>query len=64
MENKEVVMRIRVLMETRKETANMFAKSIGFNQSNLSKVLKGDRNVPPRLVTTICEALGLTYSHP
>ncbi len=61
MENKEVVMRIKMLIESRNVSPSGFAKLIGFNQSNLSKVLRGERVVPTNLINAICEGLNVPY---
>lgn len=62
MENKEIVMRVKLLIEHENVSPAKFAKMISFNQSNLSKVLKGDRNVPANLIKAICENLEVPYS--
>ena len=61
MENKEVVMRIKMLIESKNVSPSGFAKLIGFNQSNLSKVLRGERVVPTNLINAICEGLNVPY---
>ena len=61
MENKNIVMRIKMLIEHKMVSPSKFANMINFNQSNLSKVLKGDRNVPPNLINAICEKLDVPY---
>lgn len=62
MENKEIVMRIKLLIEHENVSPSKFAKMISFNQSNLSKVLKEDRKVPTNLIKAICESLDVPYS--
>lgn len=62
MENKEIVMRIKLLIEHKNVSPSKFAKMISFNQSNLSKVLKEDRKVPTNLIKAICESLDVPYS--
>ena len=62
MENKEIVMRIKLLIEHKNVSPSKFAKMISFNQSNLSKVLKEDRKVPTDLIKAICESLDVPYS--
>lgn len=62
MENKDIVMRIKLLIEHENISPSKFAKMINFNQSNLSKVLNGDRNVPTNLIKAICESLQVPYS--
>lgn len=62
MENKEIVMRIKLLIEHKNVSPSKFAKMISFNQSNLSKVLKEDRKVPANLIKAICENLEVPYS--
>ncbi len=62
MENKEIVMRIKLLIEHENVSPSKFAKMISFNQSNLSKVLKEDRKVPTNLIKAICESLDVSYS--
>ena len=61
MENKEVVMRIKMLIEDKKVSSSGFAKLIGFNQSNFSKILRGEREVPTNLVNAICDGLNVPY---
>lgn len=61
MENKNIVMRIKILIEHEKVSPSKFAKMIDFNQSNLSKILKGDRNVAPNLINAICDNLNVSY---
>ena len=61
MDNKKIVLRIKVLIEKAGVNPNKFADMIGFDKSNLSKVLRGDRNVPEKLITSICENLGVSY---
>lgn len=61
MENKEVVMRIKMLIESKNVSPSGFAKLIGYNQSNLSKVLRGERVVPTNLINAICEGLNVPY---
>lgn len=62
MENKNIVMRIKMLIENKKVSPSKFAKMIGFNQSNLSKVLRGDREVPTNLINAICNSLDIPYT--
>ena len=59
MENKNIVMRIKILIEHENVSPSKFAKMIDFNQSNLSKILNGDRNVAPKLISAICENLNV-----
>lgn len=61
MENKNIVMRIKILIEHEKVSPSKFAKMIDFNQSNLSKILKGDRKVAPKLINAICDNLNVSY---
>ena len=61
MENKNIVMRIKILIEHENVSPSKFAKMIDFNQSNLSKILKGDRNVAPNLINAICDNLNVSY---
>lgn len=61
MENKEVVMRIKMLIESKNVSPSGFAKLIGYNQSNLSKILRGERVVPTNLINAICEGLNVPY---
>ncbi len=61
MENKEVVMRIKMLIESKNVSPSGFAKLIGFNQSNFSKVLRGERVVPTNLINAICDGLNVPY---
>ena len=46
MGNREITMRIKALIDKKEVSPSAFAKLIGFSQSNLSKVLRGERNVP------------------
>lgn len=62
MENKEVVMRIKMLIENKNVSPSGFAKLIGFNQSNLSKILRGEREVPTNLINAICDSLNIPYT--
>lgn len=61
MENRDVVMRIKMLIEKKEMSPSGFAKIIGFNQSNLSKILRGERDVPTNLVNAICDTLNVPY---
>ena len=61
MENKNIVMRIKILIEHENVSPSKFAKMIDFNQSNLSKILNGDRNVAPKLINAICDTLNVSY---
>lgn len=61
MENKNIVMRIKILIEHENVSPSKFAKMIDFNQSNLSKILNGDRNVAPKLINAICDNLNVSY---
>lgn len=61
MENKNIVMRIKILIEHEKVSPSKFAKMIDFNQSNLSKILNGDRKVAPNLINAICDKLNVSY---
>lgn len=61
MENKNIVMRIKILIEHENVSPSKFAKMIDFNQSNLSKILNGDRNVAPNLINAICDNLNVSY---
>lgn len=61
MENKEIIMRIKMLIEKEKVSPSGFAKLIGFNQSNFSKILRGDREVPTNLINAICSNLNISY---
>lgn len=62
MENQAIIIRINTLIEDQGVSASAFAKRIGFNQSNLSKVLNGTRPVPPKLINAICSNLGISYT--
>jgi len=53
MEKQKIVERIRQLMESEGLNASQLARLIGFNQSNLSKILRGDRQVPANLISAI-----------
>lgn len=61
MENKNIVMRIKILIEHEKVSPSKFAKMIDFNQSNLSKILNGDRKVAPNLINAICDKFNVSY---
>lgn len=61
MKNKNIVMRIKILIEHENVSPSKFAKMIDFNQSNLSKILNGDRNVAPKLINAICDNLNVSY---
>lgn len=61
MENKNIVMRIKILIEHENVSPSKFAKMIDFNQSNLSKILNGDRKVAPNLINAICDKLNVSY---
>ena len=61
MENKNIVMMIKILIEHENVSPSKFAKMIDFNQSNLSKILNGDRNVAPNLINAICDNLNVSY---
>lgn len=61
MKNKNIVMRIKILIEHENVSPSKFAKMIDFNQSNLSKILNGDRNVAPKLISAICDNLNVSY---
>lgn len=62
MGNRETVMRIKALIDKREVSQSAFAKLIGFSQSNLSKVLRGERNVPSNLISAICDNLSVSYN--
>jgi phage repressor protein C with HTH and peptisase S24 domain len=49
----DIVSRIKKIIEEEGISPNAFSKKIGFNQSNLSKVLNGSREVPQNLITAI-----------
>ena len=48
--------RIERLIETEGLSKRAFAQKVGFSYSNLNKILKGERKVPPVLPTKIVEA--------
>lgn len=62
MGNREITMRIKALIDKKEISPSAFAKLIGFSQSNLSKVLRGDRNVPSNLISAICDNLNVSYN--
>lgn len=62
MGNREITMRIKALIDKKEVSPSAFAKLIGFSQSNLSKVLRGERNVPSNLISAICDNLGVSYN--
>ena len=51
----KVTDRIKMIINNEGLTVTAFAKKIGFNQSNLSKVLRGERNVPENLIGAILD---------
>ena len=54
-------MRIKMLIENKNVSPTAFAKMIDFNQSNLSKILRGEREVPTNLINAICDKLEIPY---
>lgn len=51
----EVNDRIKMLIEHEGMNVSSFAKKIGFNQSNFSKILRGERNVPANLIELLLD---------
>jgi len=51
----DLVIRIKKIIESEGLSPSAFAKKINFNQSNLSKVLNGNRKVPDKLITAILD---------
>lgn len=51
----ETVDRIRMLVEHEGMNVSSFAKKIGFNQSNFSKILRGERKVPANLIELLLD---------
>lgn len=49
------VERIKEFMEARGLNTTQFAKLIGFNQSNLSKIMRGERPVPANLIEALLD---------
>ena len=54
-----MITRIKKVIEAEKMSPSAFAKKIGYNQSNLSKVLRGTREVPNNLIKAIVDTLGI-----
>lgn len=55
MEKNLIAKRIQAYLDATGLSTNEFAASIGFNQSNLSKILRGVRNVPASLIEAITD---------
>lgn len=55
MGNEQIISRIRKYLQEKQVSASAFAKTINFNQSNLSKILRGERAVPANLIEAITE---------
>ncbi len=53
MAESELIARIRQIIQSENVSTSGFAKRIGFNQSNLSKILSGTRGVPTKLLDAI-----------
>jgi len=53
MDQDPIVKRIIELMDKNGMKPSQFAKEINFNQSNLSKILRGERSVPANLIEAI-----------
>lgn len=51
----EKIKRIQALMDAMDMSASAFAKCIGFNQSNFSKVMTGRREIPANLIESILD---------
>lgn len=48
-------LRVKMLIESLGYSPSSFAKRIGFNQSNLSKILRGEREVPANLIEKLLD---------
>ena len=53
MDNAELISRIKEVIQQENLSVSAFAKKINFNQSNLSKILNGKRDVPFSLLDAI-----------
>lgn len=60
MEKNLIAQRIQAYLDATGTSANEFAASIGFNQSNLSKILRGTRSVPSSLTEAITDKTNIS----
>ena len=61
-ENSDILLRIKAVIDHYGVSIASFAKMINFNQSNLSKIIRGDRPVPANLINSICQELNVPYN--
>lgn len=61
-ENNDILLRIKAVIDHYGVSIASFAKMINFNQSNLSKIIRGDRPVPANLINSICQELDVPYN--
>ena len=59
--NDDILLRIKAVIDHYGISIASFAKMINFNQSNLSKIIRGDRPVPANLINSICQELDVPY---
>lgn len=55
MKDEDVLFRLKAIIDEYGMKAAAFAKMIGYNQSSLSKVLRGERNIPSNLIDLVLE---------
>lgn len=55
MKDEELIMKIKQIINLSGMSASAFANKIGFNQSNLSKMLRGERKISRNLIVAILE---------
>ena len=60
-ENSDILLRIKAVIDRQGMSVASFAKMINFNQSNLSKIVRGNRPVPANLINSICQELDVPY---
>lgn len=60
--NDDILLRIKAVIDHYGVSIASFAKMINFNQSNLSKIIRGDRPVPANLINSICQELDVPYN--
>lgn len=61
-ENSDILLRIKAVIDHYGISIASFAKMINFNQSNLSKIIRGYRPVPANLINSICQELDVPYN--
>ena len=59
--NDDILLRIKAVIDHYGISIASFAKMINFNQSNLSKIIRGDRPVPANLINSICQELDVPH---